>query len=300
MGIYSQGNRGGAPLPSATTILVRDGAGLEVFLMRRHRAQSFMGGAYVFPGGRLDEADRAPELAGCAEGSGAMDAEELALRFCGVRELFEEAGVLLARRSGGEAIDWSDPEVSSRFQAYRHNLHAGGLTLPDLAEREDLIYSPASLVLYAHWITPEFESKRFSTRFFIVPLPPGQTAVHDEVELVDSLWLTPAAALARQRERSLMLMPPTLKTIEELALFPTVADLLAAARAKPVLTILPQCFKTESALGVILPHDPEYAIAEYKQPPRPGETSRLILKDGYWLTKDIVTQDEAEDKKPEQ
>ena len=77
--------------PAATVLLVRDGAaGLEVFMVVRHRAIEFAGGALVFPGGRVEEADGA--LAG--------DDPLGAYRIAGIRETFEECGVLLARPRG--------------------------------------------------------------------------------------------------------------------------------------------------------------------------------------------------------
>jgi 8-oxo-dGTP pyrophosphatase MutT (NUDIX family) len=283
-----------APAPAATTILLRSSSagGFEVFLMRRHRGQSFMANAYVFPGGRVDEADAAAEQEACGGGfSGDRAQARLGecyvsadqargLYFCALRELFEEAGVLIG--DSDPALDFSRPEVVERFAGYRRRVHDGQLSLAELARLEGLVYRPLDLVAYSHWITPEIEKKRFDTWFFLVRLPPGQEAAHDDVELVESIWIQPDKALTEQAEGRLMLMPPTLKTMEELAAFDSLDRLFETASDKQVLPIMPQGFKTETGFGVLLPHDPEYNIPGLKQPPRPGETSRLVLENGQW------------------
>ena len=128
-----------APRDSATVILLRDrpGGPYEVFLMRRHRKQAFMGGAHVFPGGSLDDDDRHPGLAPCIDGLSAADARRLlqepdlpeltafGLFLAAIRETFEEAGVLLARDNAGQVVDLTDPATAARFAAYRLELHEG-------------------------------------------------------------------------------------------------------------------------------------------------------------------------------
>jgi 8-oxo-dGTP pyrophosphatase MutT (NUDIX family) len=200
----------------------------EVFLVRRHRNQAFMGGAYVFPGGRLDYADADPELAACIGGFRAADAKRLlqetdlpeatalGLFVAAIRETFEEAGILLARDARGNVVDLSAPETAARFSCYRLELHEGRLTLAELVRREGLIFAPDLLVPYAHWITPEIEPRRFNTRFFLARLPEGQVPVHDRLELTESSWMTPAFALAEHEAGRIVLMPPTMKTMEEL------------------------------------------------------------------------------------
>jgi 8-oxo-dGTP pyrophosphatase MutT (NUDIX family) len=277
----------GPPKDSATVILLRSGpsAGVEVFLMRRHRAQSFMGGAYVFPGGRLDDSDCEPGLAGRSaglDGAGARrllrepelsEDRALGLFFCVVRELFEEAGVLLARGVNGKM---------ERLSSYRSRIHGGELTLLEMADIEGLDFALELLVPWAHWITPEIEKKRFNTRFFLAVMPEGQEAAHDEIELTDSLWLTPAEALARHEAGGILLMPPTLKTLEELSGYESASELFEAAAARRIYPVLPQGFKTDDGFGVMLPHDTEYSIEGYKQPERPGETSRIVMSKGCW------------------
>jgi 8-oxo-dGTP pyrophosphatase MutT (NUDIX family) len=286
---------------AATVILLRDRTEgpYEVFLMRRHRDQVFMGGAYVFPGGRLDQADADPELATCIGGFCVADAKRLlqetdlpeatalGLFVAAIRETFEEAGVLLARDARGSMVDLSDPETAARFSTYRLELHEERLTLAELVRREGLIFAPDLLIPYSHWITPEIESRRFNTRFFLARLPEGQVPVHDQMELTESSWMTPAFALAKNEAGRIILMPPTLKTIEELLSFSNTAQLFAAARSQRIRTILPEAFRTADGFGIRLPHDSEYTLNVGKQPSHPGGSTRIVMEGGIWKARSV-------------
>lgn len=290
-----------APQNAATVILLRDrGEGpYEVFLMRRHRDQVFMAGAHVFPGGRLDSADMDPELAACVGGFGADDAKRLlqeeelpegtalGLFMAAIRETFEEAGVLLARDAHGSVVDLSAPEMADRFSDHRLELHQGRITLASLVRREGLVFAPDLLTPYAHWITPEIESRRFNTRFFLAILPEGQAPIHDRMELTESCWMTPAFALAENEAGRIILMPPTLKTLEELLSFPNTQSLFAAARAQRIRTILPEAFLTADGFGIRLPHDSEYTLAASKPLPRPGGSTRIVMEGGIWKARSV-------------
>jgi hypothetical protein len=105
------------------------------------------------------------------------------------------------------------------------------------------------------------------------------------MELTESRWLTPAFALAEHAAGRIILMPPTLKTIEELLSFSNTGQLFDAARSQRIFTIFPEAFRTADSFGVRLPHDSEYTLAAYRQPPRPGETTRIIMEDGTWKTR---------------
>jgi len=287
-----------APLDSATVILARDApeGQFQVLLMRRHRAQDFMGGAYVFPGGRLDEGDCHPGLVLHARGPTPSEAKRLlqeddlaetvalGLFFTALRETFEEAGVLLARDESGKPMDFGQGVTAGRFASYRLQLHEGRISLLGLAEKEKITYALDHLIPYAHWITPEVEARRFNTRFLLARHPAGQFPVHDTIEMTRCLWLSPASALAQHGERAILLMPPTLKTIEELNAFRTVDELFEASRSRTIHPILPQAFTFPGGFGVKLPHDPEYTIEDYKLPCRPGESSRIVLRNGGWET----------------
>jgi 8-oxo-dGTP pyrophosphatase MutT (NUDIX family) len=285
------------PLDSATVILTRESrqAGrFKVFLMRRHRNQDFMGGAYVFPGGRLDEADCDPGLVRYAGGFTGEDAlrglqstdlpadRALGLHFAALRETFEESGILLAYGDSGRLVDLGRGETAGRFAGYRLRIREHSLSLRELGEREGLTFALDLLTPYSHWITPEIESKRFSTRFFLARQPSEQLPFHDTIEMTTSAWLAPSEALEQQLAGRILLMPPTLKTLEELSRFDSTDELFRAARSRRIRTILPEAFVTDDGFGVRLPHDPLYKIEAYKQDPRPGETSRIVMRGGMW------------------
>ncbi len=279
------------PRDAATVILLRENSRppFELFLIRCHRNQSFMGGAFVFPGGALDASDCDPGLAGFVK-NGSVEKivarlnepltsreTSLGLFFAAVRETFEEAGVLLT-----ESLP--DQNALQRFTPFRKSLHNGSLTLKDLAGNEKLFFDLDDLMPYSRWITPAIESKRFDTRFFVAKMPENQKSGHDDVELVESLWLTPEEALKKQIDHEILLMPPTLKTIEELSSYDSIDHVYSALRQRKILPILPQAFETESGFGVKLPHDPEYTLEEYKQPARENDPSRVVMVDGRFKT----------------
>lgn len=289
-------------LPDASTvILIRDGGcdsgkPFEIFLMRRHREQAFMGGATVFPGGRLDDEDCDPVLATYIRGltpeeaklklsePDLSDDKALGVFLAAVRETFEEAGVLHATTIGGEWINFEEGETETRFSEYRLKLHQREMSLRELAEKEGIRYSLDLLTPYAHWITPRIEGKRFDTRFLLARLPDKQVPIHDSIEMTESIWLTPRDALARCEAGRILLMPPTLKTIEELSGYSSADQLFTAAATRTIYPILPQFFQTADSFGVRLPHDMEYSIDEYKQPIRLEESSRIVMIDGKWKT----------------
>jgi 8-oxo-dGTP pyrophosphatase MutT (NUDIX family) len=279
---------------AATVILIRpskDGD-WEIFLARRHQKQTFMAGAYVFPGGQLEETDNNPQLKNYIKTADVFDPcrllqdsslpGEKALGFfiAAIRETFEEAGILLGGKTTGNFVSFHDEKVLKRFNDYRHQLNASQITLAEIAQKEKISFFPDALIPYAHWITPEFEKKRFSTRFFLAKLPPNQTPVADAIELTKSLWVTPQEALEMHREQKIILMPPTFKTIEELSAFRDIDELFSAAKTKIIYPILPQL-----AGNILkLPHDPEYSIEDYKRPPKLDESSRILAENGVWKT----------------
>jgi 8-oxo-dGTP pyrophosphatase MutT (NUDIX family) len=249
-----------------------------------------MAGAYVFPGGQVDEEDshlsdyiRTPENfdpRARLQDQALELTEAISLYVCAIRETFEETGVLLAKTGDGQSIE---PECGIGIEGLapcRSEICLGKKTLKDIARQENLFFPLADLIPYAHWITPEIVQKRFSTRFFLARLPDGQKAATDAVEMTDDLWVTPHDALRMHFAKDILLMPPTLKTLEEMSAFAGIEDLFAAATNRIIYPILPQ--PTGNILK--LPHDPEYDIEQYKVPPRPGETSRFIFIDGIWQT----------------
>jgi 8-oxo-dGTP pyrophosphatase MutT (NUDIX family) len=258
------------PRAAASVILVRactprgtDGAGYEVFLLRRHRKASFMSSTFVFPGG-------------------AADPGEDDLRVTAARELFEEAGVLLAQ-----------PAVAitpATLATWRDALHANETTLPALLAGAGLAIDTDALRYFAHWITPSVEPKRFSAQFFVAELPPGQTPSFDNRETVDEIWVTPAEALARAGE--LRLPPPQVHSFAAMrAAGDDLASLRRSAddRAAAPHPIMPRMCPLPAGFALLLPWDPDYATAGTGDTaPMPSDhplargPSRFILEDATW------------------
>jgi 8-oxo-dGTP pyrophosphatase MutT (NUDIX family) len=255
------------PVPardSATVMLVRDGAdGLEVFMLERHLNSDFAGGAYVFPGGTIDPRDLDPDAATYLDGVDAAEAAERihapkdrarAFYLCAIRETFEEAGVLLARRDS-LGVRFDDPAEEKRFALYRAELNARGGSLAMLAKEEDLRYSGDLLHYYARWITPEFAPKRYDARFFVATMLEGQSPLHDDVETTASTWIRPADALSRAADGLFSIIFPTRKTLESLAAFASADEVIASTRGKEIPALLPKVVLADGQPRVVLPGD---------------------------------------------
>jgi len=249
---------------SATVMLVRDGSeGLEVFMLERHLQSDFAGGAYVFPGGTVDARDLDAEASGFLDGpalpgaSAHIDAPpDTALGFylCAIRETFEEAGVLLARRSG-EPVRFDDAAEEKRFAVYRDEFNARGGSLTELATKEHLRYAGDLLHYYARWITPEFAPKRYDARFFVATMPAGQVPLHDDVETTASTWIRPGDALSQAREGLFSIIFPTRKTLESLEEFSSADEVIASTHGKDVPAVLPTVVLAGGQAKVVLPGD---------------------------------------------
>jgi hypothetical protein len=132
-------------------------------------------------------------------------------------------------------------------------------------------------VPFAHWVTPDTESRRYDTRFFLAQMPDGQDARHDDSEMTDLVWLTPADAIARCRQRAIMLPPPTWTTLRQLARFATVDAALAWARTTRIVRIQPNLFRDADPPLLTLPGDPLHPpVAGWETP----EDTRFVLEKG--------------------
>ena len=249
-----------APLPSATVMILRDGSeGPQVLLGRRRQGRAF-GEAYVFPGGVVDADDqRTAQLCrglSSAQACRCLSLEQGGLEYwaAAVREVFEETGLAFLGGSPGSL---------QQLSPLRLRLLGGDLPFSQLCADRNLFPQLRELYYVAHWITPEVRPVRFDTRFFIAALPPGQHAAHDGVELTDSIWLTPASALARMRAGEIKLAPPTIVELERLSRFPRVAEAVAWARdcwRSGVSTILPVVEQHGEKERMHLPAEPAAAL----------------------------------------
>lgn len=254
---------------AATVMLVRDGddGRVQVFMLRRNLDSDFVGGAYVFPGGAVDEADRHADLeAVCAGRSDdqasallGVDRGGLAYWVAAIRECFEEAGVLLAYGPDGEVMSFADDETARRFHAHRQAVDTGGTRLLEVCDVEGLRLAVDRIHYFSHWITPVGPPRRYDTRFFVAAAPPEQVPLHDDRETIANLWVNPADALARHEAGELDLIFPTIKNLEAIARFDKSVELLdAAAAVEHVPTILPRITADAHGVRILLPGDPGY------------------------------------------
>lgn len=255
---------------AATVMILRDGAeGLEVFMLKRNLNSDFVGGAYVFPGGALDPADRAVDLEPVCEGRTDADASRclgiatggLAFWVAAVRESFEEAGVLLAYDDGGQIVDLDDVAGVQRWAEHRTAVDDGERQLVEVCRTEGVRLAVDAMHYFAHWITPEGAPRRYDTRFFVAAAPTNQTPLHDDHEVIANEWLRPADGLARVEAGELTMMPPTVASLRAVARFTTAADVLASAtEITDVPTILPRVIATDGGVRIVLPGDPLYDV----------------------------------------
>jgi len=243
-------------------IVVRDApGGLEVLMLRRAAGASFAGGAYVFPGGRVDPADAGDEIAGHCSGLDDATASAtlgiasggLAYWVAAVRECLEEAGVLVGARRDGSPVSLDDD--------VRRKVHDGSMSMADVCHAYDVVMAFDQVHYVSHWVTPRGEQRRFDTRFFLTALPEGQVAAHDAIETVETHWCRPAEMLERMAGRELLLLPPTVANLERLAADGDVASALVSAAAveRPV-RIEPRLRLDETGrwIGIAMPGDPDY------------------------------------------
>jgi glyoxylase-like metal-dependent hydrolase (beta-lactamase superfamily II)/8-oxo-dGTP pyrophosphatase MutT (NUDIX family) len=243
--------------PAASLILLRDGeAGLEVLMLRRaERDNDLRSGVCVFPGGVVDERDRAAH-GHCLGGDDAalsrrFGVAEGALDFAvaALRECFEEAGLLLADRP-------FDPNAA---EPWRSRLQAGEAGAAEVCETFGLRLDLRGVYYHSHWLTPPGAPKRFDTRFFIARAPAGQEAVADYGEAVELMWLTPQQALSR--ERGLKLLPVTRRTLQDLARFASTDPALEEARSRREIRLtMPRAASSrQGERRVVLPDELPYA-----------------------------------------
>ena len=251
------------PVDAATVLLIRDSAdGIEVFMVVRHSKIEFAGGALVFPGGRVDPEDGDPSLEGHRGMHGTLPPRLMALRVAAIRETFEEASVLLARARGGSELIGAERHAAL-VARYREPVYHGEITMAEMAARENLDLACDMLVPFAHWITPESRPKRFDTHFFLAPTPFRVDAQHDGTESVDSVWITPAAAIADAEAQRRSVMFPTRMNLKVLGQSSTVAEALGAAAAKEVVTVLPKSEKVDGGRIMHIPAEAGYGDSKF-------------------------------------
>ncbi len=250
------------PRSSSAVMLVRDSAsGLEVFMVRRVVQSEFMPDVYVFPGGSVQADDLAAEReAGICQEVAASEADPagrtalgVGVRAAAIRELFEEAGVLLAYQ--GERMLAVNESNLERFAAYRQAFNERRGSLVEMARAEGLVLATDRLGYFAHWVTPEGMPKRFDTHFFVTTAPAEQEAAHDRLETSEGLWIAPGEALARAERDEFPIVFATIHQLHDLAAFGSVSELLQASATTPVRTHAPILVERDGQFHVHLPED---------------------------------------------
>lgn len=250
------------PRSSSAVMLLRDaasGGGLEVFMVRRVIQSDFMPDVYVFPGGSVQADDLAAEQEEgiCREvPAGPADPEGRTVlgsgaRAAAIRELFEEAGVLLAYQ-GADILAVNEAN-RERFAGYRQAFNERRGSLVEMARAEKLVLASDRLNYFTHWITPEGLPKRFSTHFFVTTAPAEQQAVYDNLETSEGIWISPAEALTRAEQGTFPIVFATIHQLHDLEAFGSVAEALEFTASTPVGTHAPVLVEREGQFHVHLP-----------------------------------------------
>ena len=262
-------------------LLLREHEGnIEVLMTHRHTDLAFMGGMWVFPGGALSPADQsmaARELLApnaCAFRLYDLQGERLATEVCtalaiaACRETFEEAGVLLARKADGSALDAAQ---LTQLDAERTALAKDPALFVERLVQERMRLDVDRMIYWSHWITPSGVPRRFDTRFFVARAPETHTHTADTYETTECTWMAPHALLENWRRGEMKIAQPTRYNLEDLRAsiekHATLDALLAAEGNREVAPILPKMFNAEGKTKIFMPWDPRY-------PEVPGEGVR--------------------------
>jgi 8-oxo-dGTP pyrophosphatase MutT (NUDIX family) len=254
----------------ATTVLLLRGGHerLEVFMVQRHRKSGFLPNAWVFPGGRVDAADRMaghPALVGGQEVLSQLDiphADAVAHVVAGLRETWEEVGIWL-----GEGAPDAD---------FRQQVATGKRSLESVLSPESRLRLDA-LRAWSWWVTPEAEPKRYDTRFLIT-LAETADGRHDDHETVDSRWVSPKAILDATDPQGFPLAPPTWFTLAELAQYASANDAYAAAKDRVQAPIQPVMQFADHGMTLLMPGHPEHPDGRI-----PGVPSHITFEGGRWV-----------------
>lgn len=259
------------PRPASTVMLLRDdssptrtgrGNALEVFMVRRSVQSEFMPDIYVFPGGSVMSDDKQVEsmedlcepIAPSQSDPEGRTALGSGTRAAAIRELFEEANVLLAHREGQMLAVSGD--IVPQFAAYREAFNARKGSMVEMARAERLVFATNSLAYFAHWITPEPMPKRYDTHFFLAAAPLQQEALYDDFETSDGLWIHPATALEQFEQEKFPIAFPTFHQLRDLAAYTSIEEALDATRMRYVPTHLPILEMQDGIANIHLPEEP--------------------------------------------
>jgi 8-oxo-dGTP pyrophosphatase MutT (NUDIX family) len=279
------------PKPASTIVLLREGTlAPEIYMVKRASQAAFFGGAYVFPGGKVDAADSDPRVLSRVRGLTTESAARMqvseeqckALCVAALRETFEESNLLLAVERGGAPANLRPQK--NLLQEARKKLNANDAKVfPALLDELDLYLDVSQIVFFARWVTPEAEPKRFDASFFLAHAPAHQEAIHDDSETTDGVWLSAAQIIAKHNEKEIFLAPPTFRTIENLLPFSTINSLIAHYQTLTPAIVKPFLRFVDDGIELLLDHDPEHP-SPCAGPFVEGQ-SRIVLHEGRWWSK---------------
>ncbi|MFF4059198.1 NUDIX hydrolase [Streptomyces sp. NPDC001668] len=251
------------PRRAATVMLLKDGsAGTVVHMLRRRSSMAFAGGAYAYPGGGVDPRDdehhihwAGPTRAWWAARLGVDETTAQAIVCAAVRETYEEAGVLLA---GPTAESVVGDTTGAEWETDRAALVARDLSFAEFLARRGLVLRSDLLGAWTRWITPEFEPRRYDTWFFVAALPEGQRTRNASTEADRTVWIRPQDAADGYDKGELLMMPPTIATLRQIAAYGTAADALAAAPGRDLTPVLAQARLVDGEIVLSWPGHDEF------------------------------------------
>ncbi|MFJ7969106.1 NUDIX hydrolase [Streptomyces sp. NPDC096324] len=251
------------PRRAATVMLVKDSeTGPVLHMLRRRASMAFAGGAYAYPGGGVDPRDdeqqirwAGPTRAWWANRLGVDETSAQAIVCAAVRETYEEAGVLLAGPSPDSVVG---DTTGDDWETDRAALVARDLSFAEFLDRRGLVLRSDLLGAWARWITPEFESRRYDTWFFVAVLPEGQRTRNASTEADRTVWIRPADAAAGYDKGELLMMPPTIATLRGIVAYERAADALAAADARDLTPVLAEARLEEGEVVLSWPGHDEF------------------------------------------
>lgn len=275
------------PKDAATVVVLRERGGrVEVFCVKRHGKSGFLGGAVVFPGGKVATEDRALDWSavtnGLAHRADHVAPEPLPFAIAALRELFEEATLLAhARERLGDAV----------VKQYRQRLTELGAegeerAFHSLLTEAELLLDTSRLHALSRWITPKAEKRRYDTRFYLLPFEEAQEGLHDTHETTSSFWATPTEVLERWENEELFLAPPTSHTLTQLAEARSVSHALERAASASLSPLCPHFAMDGDQMVLALPGDPLFP-EESPAPSDPAAPTRFVLHGARFLPRRV-------------
>ena len=230
-------------------------------MVQRTKKADFAGGALLFPGGKVDDSDYEIIKSACCSLTDEIPDNLRAIRIAGVREMFEEAGLLFARAHGEDLVIDED-RAEQINNKYRTDLLSQKITFHEIITAESLIVASDLLVPFAHWITPITGRKRFDTHFLVAKTPNGHIASHDGSETLDTIWIDPLSAIKEAEEGKRRVVFPTRMNLKKVSESKTAKAAVERAKETPIVTVLPEVRDINGGRHLKIPIEAGYGISE--------------------------------------